>query len=535
MKIIFQIIMSFKNKLFTKFPSKYISYKIKDDAKAKEVIDGYKAIRENNLFDDRFYLDKYRKVKDSGMDPLLHYIFFGFDEGKKPNRTFDGVFYKNHYDDVDINPLVHYALYGINENRLISPEKKDLSDFCNEDKRNILFVLHEKIGTVGGAGFFNMDIIKNLPDKYNPFILTSDGEDVELWNAKNNLEKISNYELGFDTNFSVIDNDSNFISGDDFESIFFNDSLAVIYDEILSKLNITLVHINHLINHSFDLINILIKNSIPFLVNLHDFYYICPSIHLVDKNCQYCKFNCSECGGILTDGSISNAKILDKWQELSQNLLKNSQANIAPTKSVIDLYTKAYPEIDNFKIIEHGVNVNKSSFKPVLTSGPIKILVPGHISPHKGSLLIRQLKQLDKNNNLEFHFIGTSIPNLNKYGISHGKYDRNDFNGLVEKIKPSFSLILSACPETYSFTLTESWMAGLPVIASDLGALKERIELAGGGWLVDYSNLDDVYKLIIGIDQNNYENKLADISDMKFKDLNKMCDEYIALYDELTD
>ena len=90
--------MSFKNKLLARFPAKYISYKVKDEIKAQEIIDGYNAIRKDNLFDDGFYLDKYPKVKSSGMDPLLHYIFFGFSEGKKPNESFDGVFYKNYYD-----------------------------------------------------------------------------------------------------------------------------------------------------------------------------------------------------------------------------------------------------------------------------------------------------------------------------------------------------------------------------------------------------------------------------------------------------
>ena len=142
---------------------------------------------------------------------------------------------------------------------------------------------------------------------------------------------------------------------------------------------------------------------------------------------------------------------------------------------------------------------------------------------------------MDKNKNFEFHFIGTTIPNLNSYGINHGKYERDDFNNIVLGIKPSFSLILSTCPETYSYTLTESWMAGLPVIASDLGALKERISLTGGGWLADYTNINAIYDLIININQKDYENKLSNISKIKFKDINEMCYEYIALYNKLTD
>ena len=529
------MIMSFKNKLLARFPAKYISYKVKDEIKAQEIIDGYNTIRKDNLFDDGFYLDKYPKVKSSGMDPLLHYIFFGFSEGKKPNESFDGVFYKNYYDDVDINPLIHYALYGIKENRLIKPDEKDLTEFNLENKKNILFILHEKVGTVGGTGFFNMDIINSLPDEYNAFILTSDGEDIELWNVKEKLYKISNYPISFCTDFSVIDNEDNIISQENFDRLFFNDDLAIIYDEILSKLDISLVHINHLINHSFDLINLINEKSIPFLLNLHDFYYICPSIHLVDKNCQYCDFNCESCGGISKDDTISNGEILEKWHELSENLLNTSKLNIAPTKSVIELYNKIYPDIDNFNVIEHAININKSSFNAQLTSKPIKILVPGHISPHKGALLIKQLKELDKKDLLELHFMGTTIPNLNKYGINHGRYERNDFNEIVKEIAPSFSLILSTCPETYSYTLTESWMAGVPVIASDIGALKERINSTGGGWLVDYRDINEVYNFIININQIDYQNKLDNISKIKFKDSNQMCGEYINLYNKLTD
>ena len=527
--------MSFKNKIFAKFPGKYISYKIKDKDKASEITRGYKAIRKNNLFDDEFYLKKYPKVASSGMDPLLHYIFFGFNEGKKPNDTFDGIFYKNHYSDVDINPLVHYALYGIKQNRQIKVKNKDLSEFHDGTKKSILFVLHEKIGTVGGTGFLNMDIIDNLPDEYNAFILTSDGEDVELWYVCENLEKIANYNISFNTNFSVIDNDDNFISRDSFEDIFSNDNLAIVYDEILSKLNISIVHINHLINHSFDLINIITKKSIPFLVNLHDFYYICPSIHLVDNDCQYCKFNCQDCKGIAHKSDIDNEIILERWHRECKNLLEKSSINVAPTQSVVDVYQEIYPKLNNFNVLEHGVKIDKSSYKAQLTSKPIKILVPGHVSPHKGSLVIKKLKEFDKDKNLELHFMGTTIPNLNKYGVNHGKYQRNDFNRIVAEIEPSFSLILSTCPETYSYTLTESWMAGLPVIASNLGALKQRIASTGAGWLVDYTNINEIYNLIININQNDYENKLSSISKIKFKDLNEMCDEYISLYNKLTD
>ena len=132
--------MSFKNRLMSKIPASYILHKSSNKTEAKLIVKGYNAIRKNNLFDDEFYLNKYPKVKASGMDPLLHYIFFGFNEGKKPNKDFDGVFYKYHYDDVEINPLIHYALYGIDENRQIKVANEDLANFNDLNKTNILFL-----------------------------------------------------------------------------------------------------------------------------------------------------------------------------------------------------------------------------------------------------------------------------------------------------------------------------------------------------------------------------------------------------------
>ena len=108
--------------LISKFPSAYIllkSYKtgIKN---ALINIKGYRQIKKNHLFDIIYYLNNNDDVRKSGMDPILHYVYHGYKEGKEPNPTFDGKYYLKKHKDVkksNLNPLVHYALYGINEER----------------------------------------------------------------------------------------------------------------------------------------------------------------------------------------------------------------------------------------------------------------------------------------------------------------------------------------------------------------------------------------------------------------------------------
>ena len=86
------------------------------------------------------------------------------------------------------------------------------------------------------------------------------------------------------------------------------------------------------------------------------------------------------------------------------------------------------------------------------------------------------------------------------------------------------------CPETYSHTLTESIASGIPVVATDLGALKERIEEYGVGWLVNPQNPLDIYNKLISISNEDYLNKIDALSKIKIKSKEEMINQYINLY-----
>jgi hypothetical protein len=100
---------------------------------------GYDFLKDSEWFDESYYLKNYPKIKKSGLDPLLHYIFFGYKEGKLPSDKFDGNYYLNTNKDVknsDFNPLVHYVLHGKNEKRPIKSSSEDYK-FVKYSVRNI--------------------------------------------------------------------------------------------------------------------------------------------------------------------------------------------------------------------------------------------------------------------------------------------------------------------------------------------------------------------------------------------------------------
>ncbi|AEG18598.1 glycosyltransferase [Methanobacterium paludis] len=115
-------VRSITPRLISKFPSLYIIFNKNNKGIKNALINikGYKSIKQNHLLDNEFYLKNYSDVKVSGIDPVIHYMYYGFNEGKKPNPTFDGDYYLKTYEDArksNLNPLIHYSLYGINGER----------------------------------------------------------------------------------------------------------------------------------------------------------------------------------------------------------------------------------------------------------------------------------------------------------------------------------------------------------------------------------------------------------------------------------
>jgi len=80
-----------------------------------------KTIDSSGLFDRAFYLNNYKDVSETGIDPLVHYIRYGADEGRNPSVFFNTSFYLLNNPDIaksSINPLAHYILHGRAEGRI---------------------------------------------------------------------------------------------------------------------------------------------------------------------------------------------------------------------------------------------------------------------------------------------------------------------------------------------------------------------------------------------------------------------------------
>jgi hypothetical protein len=66
------------------------------------------------LFDAKFYLARYVDVRQVGMNPLLHYVRHGAEEGRKPHRFFEPDYYLSGCPSARKceNPLLHFIETG---------------------------------------------------------------------------------------------------------------------------------------------------------------------------------------------------------------------------------------------------------------------------------------------------------------------------------------------------------------------------------------------------------------------------------------
>ena len=83
-----------------------------------KILINYLLLLKSDLFDSEYYLANNEDVKNAKVDPIKHYLKFGWKEGRNPSTEFDGNEYLNKRPDVKVAgicPLVHYLKFGKDE------------------------------------------------------------------------------------------------------------------------------------------------------------------------------------------------------------------------------------------------------------------------------------------------------------------------------------------------------------------------------------------------------------------------------------
>jgi glycosyltransferase involved in cell wall biosynthesis len=392
----------------------------------------------------------------------------------------------------------------------------------------VLFVIHEG---GGGAVATNRDLMSALSDEFDCFCLRSDRSALRLSRVeRSESSPVAEWQLKRRLRLGDF-------SRPDYRSAF-SAALDLAAPEV--------VHIRHLFKHTFDPPALAAARALPIVVSLHDHYFICPTIHLLDERGTYCGGECTPGAGTcptVQAGSLPLLKhaFVHQWREEVEAALAPVDAFVTTSSYTREIHRRLLTVVRErpCELIEHGRDFTQTRGLAAAPSPgkPVRILVLGNLDRHKGADLLAAMCQLDHEHRLELHFLGDVAPKYRRLGVIHGSYQRDDLARWVEQIRPSFIGVFSVTGESYSHAISEAWAAGVPVLATDLGAQADRVRDHRGGFVIRHDDpaaaLADV--LAAAGDPEAYATELSRADAIGLPSVSDMASRYADLYREVTD
>lgn len=270
-------------------------------------------------------------------------------------------------------------------------------------------------------------------------------------------------------------------------------------EEIISEYSVESLMISSLIGHSLDLLRTNLLTTYVF----HDFFPFCPALYATHGDaCRSCNTrDLSECAKSNPLHSFFKFESDAHWLSIRSGFIDliadRKIVAVAPTGSVAARYRQLEPKLldKTFNIIEHGLNpvlVDSLVSTPEFASGGqqerLKIVVLGRLSSEKGGDLFKEIiTEISKIADIWLLGVGESGEQF--VGAQNTtivpEYKKSELGGYLRGVTPDLGLLLSVVPETFSYTLSELWASGVPVLATRLGAFEDRIADSKNGWLVD--------------------------------------------------
>lgn len=393
------------------------------------------------------------------------------------------------------------------------------------NRRNILILIHDwndAENNLGGTTLHVLDLINNMRDKYNFHVLAPMDGIYKLTSYFESSKKV--------TKFPAVDSCN--LYG------FYNQQYRKMIENIVDGFRIDTIHVHHMIGHFFDIIDVAKEKNIKSIITLHDFYCLCPSINMLYKMEKYCpnlkNKNCQECISYKT-GLRNN--VIPNWRKKWNEFLSDFNKIIVPSTNTKKEIEKVHKNI-KIDVIEHGINLERSKYISDIDEANVyNIAFVGVMSIHKGGLILKELIEKTKNSNLRFHLFGkTEFKELEKNQknyVYHGKYKREEIPKLLSENNINLVCNFSIWAETYSYTLTEEVVSGIPVLSFDIGAVGDRIKENGFGYVIDIESCtEDIINEINKIfsDKKEYHKVINNIKNYKIKTVREMTKDYDKIY-----
>ena len=263
---------------------------------------------------------------------------------------------------------------------------------------------------------------------------------------------------------------------------------------VLRSIGVCHVHYHHLLGVDPEIMQIPIKLGTTYDFTAHDYYTACPQIALVDANQRYCgEQGIEQCRSCVAQRPAPTLETIEDWRLRHRLFLKNARYLLTPSRDAARRLMRYFPTA-NIRFAPHP-DIPSQAWLPrpapqrLPSHTHLRILVIGAVNQMKGADILEATALLAANTSspLEFHLVGYAHRALKTQPQAsltvHGPYTDSDLPRLLERLQPDIVWFPALWPETYSYTLSACLLAGVPIIAPDLGAFPERLSQRSWTWI----------------------------------------------------
>ncbi len=291
-----------------------------------------------------------------------------------------------------------------------------------------------------------------------------------------------------------------------FLDTFLNPDVERAFQCFLDEVRPDIVHFQHMMLLSYRLIGLAKRRGVPALLTLHDYWFICSVSQLVRPDAQICRgkafgLNCARCvlaarvrSSLMQTLRPIAAPLLQVRDALVRRAALKSDLLIAPSHFLIQQYIKAGFPADRFVYLENGIDVERIRRYPRRPSadGRVRFTYLGSLAWQKGVHVLVEA----------FQGIPSAEATLRIYGSPDVFPDyaarlrrmadpaNTFFEGLVpnEEVgrvlaETDVVVVPSLWYENSPVVIQEAFAARVPIVASRIGALPEKIRHGVDGLL----------------------------------------------------
>lgn len=285
----------------------------------------------------------------------------------------------------------------------------------------------------------------------------------------------------------------------------------------IQNLEVDTAHVHAIFGVSPKLLDFL-TSSMAYNITIHDYTWICPRVTLSQGAGEYCgEPNEDKCNGCLSIyGAHAGLKHflsdeqpdIHSYRRYMKKIVLEADIVMAGAQDVVKRL-ESHQVQGNFRVQPHPLTETEKLNAGELRltrpkNGTLKVALLGGISDIKGfhTLLACAQRAQEKNLPISFIVIGHTADDRRALRLPNiaitGPYNEAEIFQLISRYQPDIFFMPNRWPETYSYTLSQAFLAGVWPVVSAIGAPEERVNAVKFGTAYPFnSTTDEILDLLM--------------------------------------